>query len=87
MSVPSSDYRSREGRMWPSEPPTDCPFAPSHTFAGLAFSGKLAAYTRADTWLLSWASDDRMYSPYMDGAVQDGDGTRGHSSSQHRFWL
>ena len=60
--------------VWPSEPPSGCPFKPSADIAGVEFTGRHAEYGRADTWYLSWASDDKMYSPYMDGSVRDAAG-------------
>jgi hypothetical protein len=35
--------------VWPSQPPADCPFAPSTSIRGLAFTGRQASYTTADT--------------------------------------
>ena len=56
-------------RVWRSEPPKDCPFKQSETLVGIGFTGKNRSYTTADTWYPSWASDDNMYSPWTDGAV------------------
>ena len=56
-------------QMWKSEPPSDCPFEPSHSFKGVAFMGRHSAYTEADTWYPSWASDGKLYSPWTDGKV------------------
>jgi hypothetical protein len=56
-------------RIWPSQPPVDCPFEPSKEIVGLTFTGRHAAYTEADTWYPSWAADDTMYSPWTDGNV------------------
>ncbi len=56
-------------RAWPSRPPAGCPFKPSETLVGIAFTGRKAAYTGADTWYPSWASDGSMYSPWTDGNV------------------
>ena len=55
--------------VWPSQPPSACPFAPSQSIRGLAFTGRQASYTNADTWYPSWASDGAMYSPWTDGEV------------------
>ncbi|MGB9623587.1 MAG: hypothetical protein ACPMAQ_01875, partial [Phycisphaerae bacterium] len=41
--------------VWPSTPPADCPFPKSDRIAGIAFTGKHAEYTGADTWYPSWA--------------------------------
>ena len=56
-------------RLWPSNPPEPPPFTPSALLSGLAFTGRSATYTDADTWYPSWASDDNMYSPWTDGAI------------------
>lgn len=55
---------------WPSNPPEDCPFEPSAEYGGIVFTGRSRAYTNADCWNLSWASDDAMYSPFSDGTVE-----------------
>lgn len=52
---------------WQSQPPADCPFPPSDSIHGITFTGRSAAYTHADTWYPSWASDDNLYSPWTDG--------------------
>ncbi len=57
------------GALWPSEPPAGCPFPPSTQIRGLAFTGRHAEYTGADTWYPSWASDGNLYSPWTDGHV------------------
>lgn len=56
-----------EPRIWPSQPPSDCPFERSQAITGLAFTGRHAAYTGADTWYPSWGADDILYSPWTDG--------------------
>jgi hypothetical protein len=56
-------------RIWPSEPPKDCPFKQSKDITALAFTGRHKEYTGADTWYPSWASDDKMYSPWTDGTI------------------
>ncbi len=57
------------GFVWPSQPPTDCPFPKSEEITGLEFTGRHAEYTDADTWYPSWAQDGKMYSPFTDGKV------------------
>jgi hypothetical protein len=52
---------------WKSAPPTDCPFEPSRDLRGIAFTGRHAEYTRADTWYPMWAADDICYSGWTDG--------------------
>jgi hypothetical protein len=54
---------------WPNEPPADCPFERSRSFSGIAFTGRSAAYTDADTWYPSWAADGSLYSSWTDGVV------------------
>jgi hypothetical protein len=44
-------------RMWPSEPPSGCPFKSSQSIVGIAIPGSNAHYTPADTWYPSWAAD------------------------------
>jgi hypothetical protein len=56
-------------RVWPSNPPSDCPFPASETLTGIAFTGRHAEYTGADTWYPSWAADGNQYSPFTDGVV------------------
>lgn len=58
-------------RLWPSQPPADCPFGKSEAISGIAFTGRRADYTWADTWYPSWAEDGNLYSPYTDGGVGD----------------
>ncbi len=55
--------------VWLSETPADCPFSRSVTLRGLRFTGRHAEYTNADTWYPSWASDNKLYSPFTDGVV------------------
>jgi len=54
-------------KLWPNTPPSDCPFPQSEALSGLAFTGRQASYTNADTWYPSWASDGALYSPWTDG--------------------
>lgn len=56
-------------RVWPSTPPAHCPFPASETLTGIAFTGRHAEYTGADTWYPSWAADGNQYSPFTDGVV------------------
>lgn len=65
--------------VWPSQPPFGCPFAPSKSIRGLAFTGRQASYTNADTWYPSWAADGVMYSPWTDGEVN---GVRNQSGGE-----
>ncbi len=54
---------------WMSVPPAGCPFPSSTDITGIAFTGRHAEYTGADTWYPSWASDGKLYSPFTDGTV------------------
>jgi len=71
---------------WPSQPPEDCPFENSTEITGLRFNGRCNEFLTpgkppADTWYFSWASDDRLYSPFTDGAVTRLGGGVDHSVS------
>jgi hypothetical protein len=37
----------------------------------VAFTGRHAEYTGADTWYPSWANDGNLYSPWPDGKEQE----------------
>jgi hypothetical protein len=52
---------------WKSNPPPDCPFELSSDVHGVAFTGRHAEYTRADTWYPMWAADDICYTGWTDG--------------------
>ncbi len=70
-----------ESFVWPSDPPADCPFEKSEDIVGILFTGKCSDYRFADTWYFSWASDDKLYSPFTDGSVPRLDGSRDASTS------
>ena len=84
-------YQTTEGTRfepftWPSQPPADCPFENSTEITGLRFNGRCNYFSApgepaADTWYFSWASDDRLYSPFTDGAVPRLGGGIDHSRS------
>lgn len=65
--------------VWKSEPPKDCPFEESEEIVGLAFTGRVKTYTKADTWYPSWASDGHLYSPWTDGSIE---GEKCHSGTK-----
>jgi len=56
--------------VWPSEPPSGCPFPLSNEITGIAFTGRHREYEHADTWFPSWAANGNLYSPYADGSVE-----------------
>jgi hypothetical protein len=68
--------------IWSSELPKDCPFSKSKQLVGIAFTGKHSNYHGyADTWYPSWASDDKLYSPWTDEKCPKLDGTWDYSGS------
>ncbi len=67
---------------WPSEVPAGCPYPQSATLTGIAFTGRHAEYTGADTWYPSWAADGNLYSPWTDGNVNGlGSGSGGENAT------
>lgn len=61
--------------IWESDPPDDCPFEASTDLRGIRFLGRCSDYRGlGDTWYPSWASDNRLYSPYTDGSCPRLDG-------------
>jgi hypothetical protein len=60
-----------EERRWGTPPPAGCPVERSEHLRGIVFTGRQAAYTTADTWYPSWASDGNLYSPWTDGKVNE----------------
>jgi len=56
-------------RVWTSAVPDGCPFELSKDLAAVAFTRNYAAYTDADTWYPSWASDGALYSGWTDGEI------------------
>ena len=67
--------------IWTSEIPKDCPFPKSQTITGLKFLGVKSGFHFGDTWYPSWASDDKLYSPWTDGCTWRLDGTNDCSNS------
>jgi hypothetical protein len=61
--------------------PPGCPFPQSKDITGVAFTGRHSDYKVADTWYPSWASDDRLYSPWTDGTCPRLDGSIDRSYS------
>ncbi len=55
--------------IWKSEVPEGCPFEPSKDITAVGFTRNYVAYTDADTWYPSWASDGNMYSGWTDGEI------------------
>jgi hypothetical protein len=82
VSPPAGAQKSGgEAKIWPSQPPADCPFEPSKEITGVAFTGRHSDYYFADTWYPSWAADGNLYSPYTDGSTPRQDGGRENSNS------
>jgi hypothetical protein len=69
--VKESEVQKFEPFIWPNEAPSDIPFEQSRDLTGILFAGVHSDYRVADTWYPSWASDDKLYSPWTDG-VTDG---------------
>ena len=65
---PAAPGRHSPG-LWPSQPPSGCPFPRSLSITGIEFTGVHAEYAAADTWYPSWAADGNLYSPWTDGTV------------------
>jgi hypothetical protein len=74
--VREDERPSSTDSIWPSQPPSDCPFPKSAEITGIAFTGKYATYNDdnkdlshmiGDTWYPSWAADGKLYSPWTDG--------------------
>lgn len=79
--VPAAVLAQNQPRPWPSQPPPGCPFPPSPSLRGIAFTGRHSDYNVADTWYPSWASDGKLYSPWTDGSCPRLDGSREKSNS------
>lgn len=60
--------------IWPSEPPSDCPFEQSKEWVGIALTSNFRHYPAGDTWYPSWAANDTLYSPWTDGTAPRLDG-------------
>lgn len=68
--ISMADEKGNHGPIyWSDHPPTGCPFPESSIYKSVSFPGRWASYTNADTWYLSWASDDNCYSPWTDGSI------------------
>ncbi len=67
--------------IWKSEIPAGCPFEQSKLFNAIEFLGLKSGFRYGDTWYPSWASDDKMYSPWTDGSTWKFDGTWEGASS------
>jgi hypothetical protein len=69
-------------KAWPDRTPTNFPYVASDTLCGVAFTGRHAEYTGADTWYPSWAADGNQYSPWTDGNVNGlGSGSGGEGAT------
>ena len=58
---------AKNGFVWKSVIPDDCPFERSQTVTGIFFTGRHSDYRCGDTFYPSWASDGNLYSPWTDG--------------------
>jgi len=67
--------------IWKSEIPSGCPFKQSETFNGIKLLGLKSGFHFGDTWYPSWASDDKLYSPFTDGCTWRLDGSDDCSGS------
>lgn len=70
--------------VWDSETPKDCPFPQSKAFKHIKFLGHKSGFHYGDTFYPTWAADDKLYSPYTDGACWRLDGSFDSSNSQRR---
>ena len=66
---PKPEVVKFEPFTWKSDPPADCPFERSKDLTGIRFLGVKSGFRYGDTWYPSWAADDKLYSPWTDGAV------------------
>lgn len=66
---------------WKSEIPAGCPFQQSQLLTGVKFLGVKSGFHVGDTWYPSWASDDKLYSPWTDGSCVRLDGSWENSGS------
>lgn len=69
---------AKNGFVWKSVIPDDCPFERSQTLTGIFFTGRHSDYHCGDTFYPCWASDGNLYSPWTDGKT---DGIRCGSGS------
>lgn len=75
--------------MWHNpEPRPGFPIGESDEITGLGFLSDviIQPYAFADTWYPSWGSDDRLYSPFMDGFIFGGVGVSGLSDPPTMGW-
>lgn len=79
------DTLTYEPFIWKSEVPFDCPFQKSELLTGIKFLGLKSGYHFGDTWYPTWASDDKLYSPWTDGDCIRLDGSREVSGSGGDF--
>lgn len=76
---------AKDGFVWPSQVPADCPFEQSTELTGVYFTGRHSDYHCGDTWYPCWASDGNLYSPWTDGrtdGVRCSSGTRDGTMTQ-----
>ena len=67
--VRATDDPSSSCKVWPSQPPAECPFPRSADITGVCFTGRHNHFDVGDTWYPSWAANGNLYSPWTDGSV------------------
>ena len=73
--ISTSGY-GQEASVWPEYVGMNSwfvkiPVEHSKDIVNIAFTGRYANYTNADTWYPTWASDGNLYSPWTDGSIGD----------------
>ena len=75
LMISTSGY-GQEASVWPEYVGMNSwfvkiPVEHSKDIVNIAFTGRYANYTNADTWYPTWASDGNLYSPWTDGSIGD----------------
>lgn len=72
---PSADTKGRTVKpgfiVWPRLPAdfASCPFPLSTSIVGVGMTGRAMRTHISDTWMPTWANDDKLYSPWQDGGL------------------
>ena len=74
---------TKNGLVWKSVIPDDCPFERSETLTGILFTGRHSIYHCGDTFYPSWASDGNLYSPWTDGKTDGIECNSGRGENAH----